>query len=88
LLENGFANEVRQAYDAGASKDELAELLGRGRAKKGMFLGELEDGELEIGQVSSTIDDIRPAADIIEGILEGFNQALEAQQTAQRFVFP
>ena len=88
LLENGFANEVRQAYDAGASKDELAELLGRGRAKKGMFLGELEDGELEIGQVSSTNDDIRPAADIIEGILEGFNQALEAQQTAQRFVFP
>lgn len=88
LLDNGFAAEVRKAYEDGASNDELTTLLGRGRAKKGMFLGELEDGELEIGQVSSTIDDIRPAAEIIRGILDGFDRALEAQHSAQRFVFP
>ena len=49
-------------------------LLGRGRAKKGMFLGDLEDGELEIGQVSALIHDIKPACEIIREIIGEFNQ--------------
>ena len=53
LLKNEFYNQIVSAYDKGATKEELRELLGRGRAKKGMFLGDLEDGELEVGQISA-----------------------------------
>jgi enoyl-[acyl-carrier protein] reductase II len=69
LLRNGFSQQVEAAYARGASKEELSELLGRGRAKKGMFEGDMEEGELEIGQVSATIRDIRPAGDMLRDMV-------------------
>jgi enoyl-[acyl-carrier protein] reductase II len=72
LLRNAFYERVQQAEQAGASKEELAALLGRGRSKKGMFEGNLDEGELEIGQVSALISDVLPAADIIKNIMAEF----------------
>ena len=57
---------------AGASSEELIQILGKGRSKKGMFEGDLEEGELEIGQVSSMINDIMPAGSIVEEIMREF----------------
>lgn len=73
LLKNAFFEEVRKAELAGADTGILAALLGRGRAKRGMFEGNLEEGELEIGQVSALIHDIQPAADVLQHIWEEFN---------------
>lgn len=72
LLKNKFYQEVLQAYESGADIEELRTLLGRGRAKKGMFEGDMEDGELEIGQVSASIHTIQPAAEILTEILTEF----------------
>lgn len=69
LLKNRFAEEIQKAEAAGVSAEVLAEMLGRGRAKKGMFEGELDEGELEIGQVSSLIREIKPAADIVSELM-------------------
>ncbi|NNC82982.1 MAG: nitronate monooxygenase [Flavobacteriales bacterium] len=87
LLDNAFYRAVLEAYEKDAERDELAELLGRGRAKKGMFLGDLDQGELEIGQVSSMIDEVLPAAEIIQNILAEFREALQEQSTSARFKF-
>lgn len=76
LLKNPFFQQVLQAENAGASPEALQELLGRGRAKKGMFEGDLEEGELEIGQVSSLIKRIQPAAEIVAEIWHDFELAL------------
>lgn len=75
LMKNGFYLQVFEAYRNGASVDELRELLGRGRAKKGMFEGDIEQGELEIGQVSSSIDAVRPVADIVVKLVQEFTTA-------------
>lgn len=72
LMRNKFFTEVQEAYARGASVEELKTLLGRGRAKRGMFEGDLVNGELEIGQVSGAIRDIKPAADIIADILSEY----------------
>ena len=72
LLKNEFYNQIISAYNRGATKEELVALLGRGRAKKGMFLGNLKDGELEIGQISAIMDTIKPASDIVKEIIEEF----------------
>lgn len=72
LLRNGFFEQVRQAEEAGLGPEALQELLGRGRARKGMFEGDLEAGELEIGQVSAQIRDIRPAAEVLRSTWEEF----------------
>jgi enoyl-[acyl-carrier protein] reductase II len=77
LLKNNFYNKVQQAEQKCASADELKELLGRSRAKKGMFEGSLEEGELEIGQVSATIKSIQPAADIVKEIWNEFEMVLK-----------
>jgi enoyl-[acyl-carrier protein] reductase II len=77
LIKNEFYSQVNTAYLNGASTEELKDLLGRGRAKKGMFEGELSEGELEIGQVSGMIDDILPAATILTNIIEEYNQAIQ-----------
>lgn len=77
LLYNSFYTQVRDAEENGASKEELRALLGSGRAKRGMFLGELEEGELEIGQVCSLIDTIQPAAEIVAEIWRDFNIILQ-----------
>ncbi len=70
LLKNKFFDEIQGLYGKNASAEELAAHLGRGRAKKGMLEGDLDDGELEIGQISGNIHDIKPAAKIIEDILQ------------------
>ncbi len=75
LIRNRFLNEVEQLEAKGASKGELAELLGRGRAKLGMFSGDIDDGELEIGQISAIINEIKPATDIIDEIIREFETA-------------
>ncbi|MDB9932266.1 nitronate monooxygenase [Flavobacteriales bacterium] len=76
LVKNEFYGKVAKAYEDGASKEELTELLGRGRAKKGMFEGDLVEGELEIGQISGLIHAIKPAKDIVEEIVSEYNMAL------------
>jgi enoyl-[acyl-carrier protein] reductase II len=78
LIKNGFYQAVDQAYAKGATTEELRELLGRGRAKKGMFEGELENGELEIGQVSAGIDNIKPIAEIVKEIISEYEETREA----------
>lgn len=72
LLKNDFYNKVQEAENRCASADELKQLLGRGRAKKGMFEGDLKEGELEIGQVSASIKSIKPAAAIVDEIWQEF----------------
>ena len=76
LIKNKFYEEVTEAEKRGASVEELRELLGRARAKRGMFEGNLREGELEIGQVSSAINDIQHAADILNELYAGFENTL------------
>lgn len=77
LLKNKFFNDIFAAYQAHASSEELNRLLGKGRSKKGMFEGELSEGELLIGQVSALIDEIKPAAKIIEDVMNEYRLTLE-----------
>lgn len=77
LLKNKFFDDVQNAENNSVSVDELSKLLGRGRAKKGMFEGDLIEGELEIGQVAAIIREIKPAKDIIEEIVAEYYQAKE-----------
>ena len=72
LLKNEFADAIAQAEAEGADRNQLAELLGRARAKLGMFEGNMEQGELEIGQVSAMLDEIKPAATILSEMWEEF----------------
>jgi enoyl-[acyl-carrier protein] reductase II len=73
LMKNKFYKQIQDAYANNATIEDLKNLLGRGRAKKGMFEGDLEEGELEVGQVSAMIDTIMPVADIIDEIVEEFD---------------
>jgi len=75
LIKNAFYNQLENAYFNHAKVDRIKQILGKGRAKKGMFLGDLIDGELEIGQVASLLDDIKSAKDIIFDIMQEFNHA-------------
>jgi len=75
LLRNKFSEEIRELETRGAKSEELIKLLGKGRAMRGMFEGDLEEGELEIGQASAMVDRIMPAAAIIEEIMREFNEA-------------
>ncbi len=75
LIKNLFFNQVDEAEKIGKSADEMRELLGKGRAKKGMFEGDLEEGELEIGQVSAQLNEILPVAVIMERIIGGYNSS-------------
>src|SRR5690606_4044449 len=70
LIKNAFYSKVEEAYIRKATKEELIDLLGRGRAKRGMFEGNLEEGELEIGQIAGDIDNVLPAAEIVRNILD------------------
>lgn len=78
MMKNQFFNEVQQAERRGASEEELKQLLGKGRSRIGMFEGDLENGELEIGEVSTLIRDILPAAEIVEATWDEFLEALES----------
>ncbi|SOC81359.1 enoyl-[acyl-carrier protein] reductase II [Salinimicrobium sediminis] len=75
LLKNRFFEQVTELYSKNPTKEQLIELLGRARAKKGMFEGDLEEGELEIGQIAGLIHDIKPAAQIVKEIIAEFNAA-------------
>ena len=66
---------IQEAEDRGATSEELATILGRARAKKGMFEGDMLEGELEIGQIASFIKEIKPAGEIVKEIWEEFNVA-------------
>lgn len=78
LLQNEFYHEVQAAYQRGATTDELRELLGRGRAKRGMFEGDLKTGELEIGQVSAQLNKLKSAAAVVDEIMEQYNALANA----------
>jgi enoyl-[acyl-carrier protein] reductase II len=78
LIKNKFFQEVDTAEKRGASAEELKELLGRARAKKGMFEGDLNQGELEIGQISGAISEIKPAAEIVDEIYTDFSNTIDA----------
>lgn len=82
LLKNKFFEDVQELYTKSPSKEELMKLLGRARAKKGMFEGDLEEGELEIGQISGLIHEIKPAAQIVQEMMSEFQ---EAQKQVSQF---
>jgi len=73
LIKNDFYKQIQEAEDRGASADEVRMLLGRGRSKKGIFEGDLVDGELEIGQVASLIEDIPSVAEVMDSMITEFN---------------
>jgi enoyl-[acyl-carrier protein] reductase II len=75
LIKNKFFNKIHDAESKGASKEELTRLLGHARAKQGMFEGDMEEGELEIGQVAALINEIKPASEIIESLINELNIA-------------
>ncbi|KQC33082.1 2-nitropropane dioxygenase [Nonlabens sp. YIK11] len=75
LMRNKFWNQVQELYQQSPTKEDLTQLLGRARAKKGMFEGDLDNGELEIGQVSGLIDDIIPAAQVVEDMVAEYEAA-------------
>lgn len=75
LIKNEFYNQVQEKYQQGTTAEELKELLGRGRSKKGMFEGDLVNGELEIGQVSSLIDSIPTVAEVFDDLLVDYQTA-------------
>ncbi|NNC50059.1 MAG: nitronate monooxygenase [Flaviramulus sp.] len=75
LIKNKFYNEVQELYKKAPTVDQLRELLGRARAKKGMFEGDLEEGELEIGQISGLIHDIKPVSQIVTDLMDEFEDA-------------
>jgi enoyl-[acyl-carrier protein] reductase II len=76
LIKNKFYQQVQETEARGATVEELKTLLGRGRAKKGMFEGNMEEGELEIGQVGALLDRILPAGEIVKNVWEEFNNGL------------
>ena len=86
LIKNPFFQKLQEAYKNCATEAELLELLGRGRAKKGMFGGDLTEGELEIGQISGLIHEIKPAAEIVKEIISEFNFA-KNEQNSPKYIF-
>lgn len=83
LIKNDFYKQILNAYEGGSSLDELKTLLGRGRAKKGMFEGDMIEGELEIGQISGLIHDIKPAAEIVYDFIKEYEIALNEQNSSK-----
>lgn len=75
MVKNKFFNELEEIYNVGRNKESLIASLGRARAKKGMFEGDMEDGELEIGQVSALIDDVLPVETVFQNLLKEFEAA-------------
>ncbi len=75
LVKNKFFNDLQELYKTAPTPEQLKELLGRARAKRGMFEGDLDDGELEIGQIAGLIHDIKPVADIVNEMVNEFEEA-------------
>ncbi|HLW08987.1 MAG TPA: nitronate monooxygenase, partial [Fermentimonas sp.] len=81
LIKNEFYHQVKEMEDRGATAEELRSFLGRGRSKKGIFEGDLIEGELEIGQIASDIKQIVPAKQVIEDMVARYNKAIELLAT-------
>lgn len=77
LVKNKFYEQVQAAEDKGASVEEIRDLLGKGRSKRGIFEGDMTDGELEIGQISSLIEDLPTAAEVVNSIISEYNRKIE-----------
>ncbi|WP_417857084.1 NAD(P)H-dependent flavin oxidoreductase [Xanthomarina gelatinilytica] len=75
LVKNKFYNDIQELYKTAPTPEQLKDLLGRARAKRGMFEGDLDDGELEIGQIAGLIHDIKPAAQIVADMMQEFEEA-------------
>lgn len=86
LIKNDFYKKIEVAYQQGASQEDLQNLLGRGRAKKGMFEGDLVEGELEVGQIAGLIDSIKPAAAVVQEIIEEYRMALN-ERSDEKYQF-
>ena len=86
MIKNNFYKQLELAYSNNANAEELKAILGRGRAKKGMFEGDLDAGELEVGQVSGTIHKIMPAKEIVAEIIREFKEA-QNNQSQNKFIF-
>jgi len=84
LIKNEFFNQVQELEERGATAEELRELLGQGRAKKGIFEGDLHEGELEIGQIASHIREILPAGEVMRRMMEEYHQVVQ-RLSAQTF---
>lgn len=80
LIKNDFYAQVQEAEDRGASKEELVELLGRGRARQGIFEGNLSEGELEIGQGVSLIGDLPSAGDIVRSMMADYRRTVSCME--------
>lgn len=76
MIKNEFYNQIKEAKESGKSVDELREIVGKGRAKKGIFEGDLKEGELEIGQVASLVDKIMPVSEIFNTLLSDYKQVV------------
>ncbi len=87
MMKNKFFNEVQELYKTGPTVEQLKTLLGRARAKRGMFEGDLEDGELEIGQIAGLIHDIKPVSQIVNELLHEYNLARKEVDTDLKFEF-
>lgn len=83
LIKNDFYQRINSAEYKGAPKEELLEMLGRGRSKRGIFEGDMSDGELEIGQVAAMIDKVEPVADIIKRLVADFNSTSDTMKALQ-----
>ena len=77
MMKNPFYKKIQNLYQNGASVEELSFALGRGRAKKGMFEGDLSEGELEIGQVAAQINSIKPAAEVVQEFIQTYNETID-----------
>ena len=86
MLHNTLFKEIVQAQQSGASPERLQEIMGRGKAKKGMFEGDIENGELEIGQIASLLKSVRPAGEIISEIVNDYRE-IGGAKLGQRFEF-
>jgi enoyl-[acyl-carrier protein] reductase II len=80
LIRNSFARRIEEAEENGAGKEELEELLGRGRSRRGMFEGDMMEGELEIGQVAASIHQIKPAAKIVDEVIQSYRELCDSIQ--------
>ncbi len=87
LIKNAFYQKLQELYQTCPTEEQLKQLLGRGRAKLGMFEGNLNEGELEIGQVAALIDDIKPAGKIVEEIIQEYWNELEELQRNPKYRF-
>lgn len=77
LIKNEFYQQIQKVYEKGTSVEELKEVLGRARAKRGMFEGDLKEGELEIGQIAGLIHEIKPVATVVQEIMQEFNSSIQ-----------